>query len=250
MPKENKASRDEMDRRLQRMEDLLTSNVPSSTAERILAAEWNVSRRQVQNIKAKLQARWTEERIQDAPHRHELLVRRIERFRGKCIVENKHAVAAQMFILEARLTAPSMQQEPDRTRILKECGRRPKDPAQALVWARKVLSVQLEEVIANPAIDFVVRQRIISDISFKLCATGTRTEVEAAIMRLEANLRGQKELAGPVKVVDAKSISRPATARGGRGGLGPRPVPGPGSRPRKGKKPGNDPDGGGPLGSP
>lgn len=227
MPKENKATQEVMERRLQRMEDMLTSNVPWSTTKRLLAGEWQVTERQVENVKARLMERWAEERVQDAPHRHELLVRRIERFRGKCIAENKHAVAAQLFILEARLTASSMQQEPDRARILKACGRRPKDPQKALQWSRKVLMVQLEEVMVNTSIDFVTRQRLAADIVFKLAATGSRTEAEAAVVRIEALLQDRKQLPGGVRVVDANTLTRPATARGGRGRRGPRAVPEP-----------------------
>lgn len=235
MAKENKASQEVMERRLQRMEDMLTSNVPWSTTRRLLAAEWQVTERQVENIKAKLMERWSEERVQDAPHHRELLVRRIERYRGKCIAENKHAVAAQLFILEARLTSPSMQQEPDRARILKECGPRPKNPAKALQWSRKVLMVQLEEVMTNTSIDFVTRQRLAADIVFKLAATGSRTEAEAAVLRIEGLLTTRKQLPGGVRVVDANTLTRPTTARGGRGRRRPHSVPGPGTGPDPGE---------------
>lgn len=212
-----------VDQHMDRLESLQTAGLAPGAAVRALAAETSLSLRQCWRIKAKLMERWAAERIDEAPHRYELLLRRVERFRAKCITENKHAVAAQLFVLEARLIGSTMQKEPDLSRVLAECGPRPKDPAKALVWARKVLSVQLEEVITNPALDFVTRMRIVGDLGFKISATTARTEVEAALLRLEGLLRQHKELSGAVELVDAKSITRPETARGARGR--PRIVP-------------------------
>ena len=247
-PAKPKSNRLILAERLERIEEMLASGIPSGKVETVLATEYGVSRRQVRNYIQRVYQLREQQRIVDAPYRRENLLRKIERFYAKCLAKEKFGPAAQILVLEARLSGALTQHPVEREAALDRIGAPPEDAAQVLPYARKVLMAQMHEVMMTPGLDLERRQRMTSDIAAKLGMLFSRAEFEDDFARMQAILDGRQRLVSGVKIVDAKSITRPATARGSRGRRGPRPVPGPGAGPGPGKGQGDPPDGGGDLG--
>lgn len=243
-----KSSRIALGERLERVEELLASGVPSGKVETTLSSEYGITRRQVRKYIQRVYALREEQRVEDAPYRRENLLRKIERFYARCMAKEKFGPAAQILVLEARLSGAFTQHSSDREALLERIGPPPDDPAQALPYARKVLVAELYQTMANPTLDYERRLRIVSDLSAKLGMIFARSEFEETLGRMESLLDGRRHVVSGVKLVDAKSIARPPTARGGGRSRRPRAVPGPGPGPRPGEGPLDPPDGGGQVG--
>ena len=208
-----KVSRIELEERLDHIEELLASGVPTGVVVRKQCGEWNLKRRQVENYIHRVYARWEKARAADAPFAQEKLRRKIERFYGKAMADKKYGPAAQILTLEARLSGifdhPAARQS-----VLERLGQPPEDPGEALTYVRKVLMQALWEAQTSPNLDMKSRQHIVGDLAFKLCATQGRTEMEAAVLRIDRVLAARQDAPPAAEIVDAHFVTRPPTARG------------------------------------
>ena len=228
---------------------MLASGVPSGTIARKQAAEWGISRRQVEKYLHQIYRRREKDRIVDAPYRRENLLRKIELFYAKAMSKEKFGPAAQILVLEARLSG-AFDHTADREALLERLGPPPEDPGEMLVYARRVLMASLYETMISPQLDVEKRQRIIADIAFKIAATQSRTEIESELLRIETLVASSHALPPASEIVDAKAAgwSEAPCSRGEPGGA--RPLSGSGAPPGEGEDGGDAAPSGRPLGSP
>lgn len=235
---------------LEEVEEMLAIGLPSNRIEVSIARKYALSRRQVRRYIATIDERWDEQTEADAPHLRGRVYRQMQRFYTKSLAEGKYTAAVQALALLAKYSGAFARRSELREQLLEELGPPPTDPNQTLPYARRMLVFELREVFGDAALPPSERLRIMSDLAAKLGMIFSRSDVEDAVKRIEEKLDGRKLLTGSAKVVDASTIVEPATARGGGRTRGPRPVRGPGARPRPGKDEGDDPPGGKPpLGS-
>lgn len=215
MSRERKSSRLEVEQRLDAVEEMLSGGMPSGQVCKTLATRFDVDTRQVRRYISDVYARREQERALDAPHRREALLRKIQYFYVRCLSGGKLAAAAKALELELRLSG-AFEATEQRQQIVADLGMPPDDPREVLLYARKVLARQLYEAMTSPHLDLSARQRIVADIVFKLGATQSRSEIDDSIRRLEDSVQARRLLAGGPKIVDARTIDRPPTARGWR----------------------------------
>jgi hypothetical protein len=248
-----KSSRYALEERLERVEEMLCVGISTGIIKRKLSRPvdeggFGVSERQVGNYIQKVSARWIDQAQHDAPFRREKLIRMAERFYARCLTAKAWSPAYQTLNLLFKSSGAFTRHSEARAALLEELGPPPTDPGEALPYTRRILLFELHEVFTNDALDPERRLRWIAELTAKMGMVFSRSEIEESLMRLEALLGQLRGAQGGVKVVDAKAIPRPETARGGRGGRGPRPLPGPVPGAGEGEDPGDDPSGGGPLG--
>jgi len=246
-PVRHRSSRLELENRLDRVEEMLAGGFPSGSVARKLAAEWSISRRQVEKYIRRAHERRERERLADAPYRRESLLRKMERFYAKAMSQEKFGPAAQILIAEMRLSG-AFDQTADRDALVQRLGPPPEDPGEMLVYTRRVLMASLYEAMLSPFLDVEKRQRIIADLAFKIAATQSRTEIEAEMLKVEALVASRRELPPAAEIVNAKAAGWGEAEAGQGRPRGSGALPGPGAAPGPGEDGGDAPSSGGPLG--
>lgn len=244
-----RASRFDLDRRLDRAEELLASGLPSGNVEKQLAVEFAVTRRQARTYIQRVYQRREKEQAKDAPFRRENLLRKIEFFFAKCMGKEKFGPAAQALVLEARLSG-AFDHAADREALLARLGPPPDEPGAMLLYARRMLMASMCDAMVSPHLDIEKRLRILSDIAFKIAATQSRTEIEAEVQRVEALVAHSHALEPAEEMVDAKAAGWGTSPSSSGEHSGPGALPGSGAAPGTSEDRGDAPSGGGPLGSP
>ena len=112
-------------------------------------------------------------------------------------------------------------------------------PETDLLYVRKVQLTVLRQQTTTP--NPTKEQVAYWDRIMRMCATvgmtHPRSVLEAKVRELTNKLAAAQSQSGATKIEDASTITRPTTARGGRGRRGPRPLPGLGPGPTQGKDP-------------
>lgn len=242
--KKVKATKLEIEERLDKVEEMLCAGLSSGRIERSIAREYQVDERQAREYLRRVKARWDEQLHGDVPHRREQVWRMTQRFYGKALLAKDHRAAGQALGLLARLAGAFAPRAEARSKVLEGLGPMPEDTKLALPRARRLLMIEFEEVYANDALDPERRLRWLAELAAKIGMLNAASENAEALGRIEDLLQKKQLIRGQVKVVDAKSHTRPETARGGGAARGPRPLSGPVTGPGKGKDPRDPPDGG------
>lgn len=198
--KGKRASKVQIEERVDAAEELLCSGIGSGTAERQLAKRYDITTRMARNYIAKVYERWKEQTKEDAPHRREKLIRTTERFFAKAMHAKQWGPAASALNLLARLSGANTDQE-SREHLLRQLGPAPTDPAQMALYAQRCLVIALNEVITNKSLDPERRLRYIAEIGSKIGSQHVKALTGARVEQLEAQLA---ELApvDPAQVVD------------------------------------------------
>lgn len=142
-----------LEERLDRVEELLATGVPSGKIATTLARDYGVTRRQIYNLIAKVDARWERETQEDAPFRRERLQRKVNRFYARCIAEKKYGPASQALVLEAKLVGAFTQRNPELDARIAALGPPPKDPTRMLLYAQQLMALAFHDAMTSPVLD-------------------------------------------------------------------------------------------------
>lgn len=210
--------------RIAEAEDLLCTGLSPGQTERQLAKDYGVSTRQARKYIARVYEHWREQSAADAPHRREKIIRMVERFYVKALVAKQWAAASHALTLLGRMSGGFVQHDPVRQQKLDEIGPPPTDPTGALLYAQRVMSLELAMVASNQALDPERRLRWIAELCGKIGMTHAKALIEERLEELERRLglRRDEKADGPD---EAATTSGSAPLRAGRGG--DRSLPGP-----------------------
>ena len=148
-----RATQAELDKYLERVEEMLAVGLPSAKISSTLAVEFGVSRRQVQKWIARIDQRWDGETKGDAPFRQERLLRKVSRFYAKAFAEKKYGPAVQALVVEARLSGAFAQRNPELEKLIDKLGPPPSDPTGMLLYAQRLMALAFREVMTNSVLD-------------------------------------------------------------------------------------------------
>jgi len=212
----DRASKVEVDTRVDRAEELLCIGLGSGKVQSTLAREFGVNPRQARRYIGKVYQRWRLQSQIDAPFQRERLRRILERTHIKCMSEKQWAAAVACLGHLTRLAASVPQHDPRRAARLAAIGPPPPDARQSLIYARRLLLLELYDIVANESLDPAHRLRFMAELTGKLGMLFSRSEIEEQVAEINKLLEGPRSLPHVAEVVDAKSVGWADAARSSR----------------------------------
>jgi hypothetical protein len=185
VPKKKGSTKEEVDRRLDRVETMLDSGVPPSSVVREIAREYGVSRRQARNYVVAVAARVHEQIVTDLPFARTQLISKNRRFYAKAIAEKEFGAAQRALATEAKLIASLPYVDPVVVDLIKAHGKPPRDPGRRVNWAQGAAAIELFGLLRNPTLDPVRRYQILGDLSAKIGIVQDKAEGERKLAELE-----------------------------------------------------------------
>lgn len=204
-----KRRQEEIERDLDRIEELLLSGVSEGTITRALTEPQpkglGVSSGIVRKYINQVYKRWEQQRIAEAPRRREKVYRMGERLYARSLSKNNFSAAAQALgHLIKMVGAQDPDTSEDRERILSQLGPAPTDPTKMVLYYQRALMLEFTSVIGNERVDPAQRIEYITTFGQRFATLHPKAVAGRRIEELETQLQ-QFQPPEPTQLADGET---------------------------------------------